>query len=82
MHGKSHSITTDPNITTNSIDGLCDANQGNSGNFMPRLKFSENFDHAFSHVFLFGTVSESHGFVAMQFTICIKDTCSNLSRYN
>ena len=47
------------------------------------LKFSENFDHPFSHVFTFGDMfPESHGFIAMPVTSCIKDTCSNLSLSN
>ena len=47
------------------------------------LEFSENFDHPFSHVFIFGNLfPESHGFVAMPVTGCIKDTCSNLSLCN
>ena len=44
------------------------------------LKFSEKLDHAFSHVFIFDNMfPESHGFVAMPVTGCIKDTCSNFS---
>ena len=47
------------------------------------LKFSEKFDHPFSHVFIFGNMfPESHGFIAMPVTSCIKDTCSNLSLSN
>ena len=41
------------------------------------------FDHPFSHVFMYGNMfPESHGFVAMPVTRCIKDTCSNLSLSN
>ena len=37
----------------------------------------------FSHVFIFGNMfPESHGFVAMPVTRCIKDKCSNLSQSN
>ena len=44
------------------------------------LTFYEKFDHTFSHVFIFGNMyPESHGFVAVPVTSCIKDTCSNLS---
>ena len=47
------------------------------------LKFSEKFDHPFSHVIIFRIVfHESHDFVAMPVTSCIKDTCSNLSLSN
>ena len=44
------------------------------------VRFSEKFDHPFSHVFILGNMlPESHGFVAMPVTSCIKDTCSDLS---
>ena len=50
---------------------------------MPRLKFSEKFDHQFSNVFIFDNMfPESHGFVALPVTSCIKDTCSKLSLSN
>ena len=41
---------------------------------------SEKLDHKFLHDFIFGPMfPESHGFVAMPITSCIKDTHSNLS---
>ena len=44
------------------------------------IRFSEKFDHLFSHVFIFGNMfPESYGFVAMPVTSGIKDTCSILS---
>ena len=44
---------------------------------------STEFDHPFSHVFIFGNMfPESHGFVAMPVTSSTKDTCSNLSLSN
>ena len=47
------------------------------------LKFSEKFDHPFSHVFIFGNMfPENHGFVAMPVTSCIDDISSNLSLSN
>ena len=47
------------------------------------LKFSEKFDDPFSQFFLFVNMFlESHGFVAMPVTSCIKDACSNLSLSN
>ena len=47
------------------------------------LKFSEKFDHPFSHVFIFRNMfPESHGFVAVPVTSCVKDTCTNLSLSN
>ena len=47
------------------------------------LRFSEKFDHPFSHVFKFlNMFPVSHGFVAMPVTSCIKDACSNLSLSN
>ena len=50
---------------------------------MAWIKFSEKFDHPFSHVFIFGNMfPESRGFVAVPVTSCIKDTCSNLSLSN
>ena len=46
----------------------------------PWLVFSDKFNHQFSHAFIIGNMfPESHGFVAMPVTSCIKDTCSNLS---
>ena len=56
-------------------------NQVNSINFNATiLKFSEKFDHLYLQVFIFGNMfPESHGFVTMPVTSCIKDTCSNLS---
>ena len=43
------------------------------------FKFSEKFDHPFSHVYIFGNMfPESPDFVAIPIRICIKDTCSNL----
>ena len=59
-------------------------NRVNSSNFNATiLKFSEKFDHPFSHVFIFGNIfSESRGFVAMPVTSRIIDTCSNLSLSN
>ena len=62
------------------IDRFAYKNLVNSSNCnSTTLKFSENkFDHPFLHVFIFGKVfPESHGFVAMPVTSCIKDTCSN-----
>ena len=58
------------------IDRFGDMNRVNSSNFNAMiLKFSEKF----YHLFLFGNMfTESHGFVAMPVTSCIKDTCSNL----
>ena len=47
------------------------------------LKISEKFDHLFLHDIIFGNMlPESHGFVAMPVTSCIKDTSSNLSVSN
>ena len=86
MNGKSPSVTTDPqNITKlKSIERFDDRNQVNSSNFNAMtLKFPEKFYHLFSHVFVFGNIFlESHGFVAMPVTSCIKDKCFNLSRSN
>ena len=46
------------------------------------LKFSEKFEYQFSHVFIFGYMfPESHGFVAMPVTSCIKDTCIPIHPY-
>ena len=55
-----------------------------TGNFKATiLKFFEKFDYAFSHVFIFGNMFlESHCFVAMPVTRCVKGTCSNLSLSN
>ena len=63
------------------IDRFGDYNRVNSSNFNATiLKFSEKFDHPFSHVFIFGSMLlESHGFVTMPVPSCVKDTCSNLS---
>ena len=46
------------------IDRYGDKNRDNSSNFYPTiLKFSEKFDHPFSHVFIFGNmIPEIHGF--------------------
>ena len=50
---------------------------------MPRLKFSEKFDHPFLHVFIFGNMfRERHSFVAMPITIdhtkqCLFDRINN-----
>ena len=62
------------------IDGFGDKNKVTSSNFNSTiLKISEKFDHLLSHVFIFcNMIPESHGFVAMQVTSCINDTCSNL----
>ena len=47
------------------------------------FKFSEKFYHPFVQVFIFDNMYiESHGFVAMPVTSCIKDTCFNLSLSN
>ena len=47
------------------------------------LKFSYKFDHLFSHVFIFGNMfPESHGFLPMPVTSCIKDIYPNLSLSN
>ena len=47
------------------------------------LKFSEKFNHLFSHVSIFGNMfDENQGFIAMPVTSCIKDTCSILSLSN
>ena len=56
-------------------------NRVNSSNLNATiLKFSEKFEHPFSHVFIFGNkFSGSRGFVAMPVTSCVKDTYSNLS---
>ena len=71
-HGKSSSITTDPQqrtklkqITVNRRLG--DNNRVNASNFNATIfKFSEKFDHPFSHVFLFGNMfPESRGFVGI-----------------
>ena len=82
MHGKSLSITTDPQHRKKikSIDRFGDQNRVNSSNFNATiLKFSEKFDNKFLHVFTLSNMfPESHGFVAMPVTICIIDTCSNL----
>ena len=61
-------MTTDPNT---EIDRFGDTNLVNSSNFNAMvLKFSEEFDHPFSHIFIFGnTFPESHGFVALSVTM-------------
>ena len=86
MHGKSPFITPDHQHSTKlkQIDIFGDNNRVNSSNFNATiLKFSEKFDHPFSHVFIFGNLfPESHGFVAMPVTSHIKDICSNLSLSN
>ena len=47
----------------------------NSNNFNSTiLKFSEEFDHSFSHIFIFGNIfPKSSGFVAMPVTSRIID---------
>ena len=66
------------------IDRFGYENWVNSSNFNATiLKFSEKFNYPFSHVFIFGNMfPESHGFVAMPVTSCIKDACPNLSLSN
>ena len=66
------------------IDRFGGKNWVNSSNFNTMtLKSSEKFDRRLLYVFLFGNMfPESHGFVAMPVTSCIKDTCSNLSLSN
>ena len=61
------------------IDRFGHANLVNSSNFnVMTLKFSEKFDHTLSHVFMFVNMfPESHAFVAMPVSRCIKDTCLN-----
>ena len=62
-----------------------ESSSSNSSNFNATiLKFSEQFIHPYSHVFIFGNMfPESHGFVAIPVTSCIKDTwCFNLSLSN
>ena len=53
----------------------------NSSNYNAMiLKFSVKSDSLFLHVFIFWNMfPESHSFVAMPVTSCIKDICSNLS---
>ena len=75
MHGKSPSITTDPRpykIKVNSKIG--DKNRVNTSNFKAKIiKLSEKLNHPFKRVFIFGnTFPESHGFVAMPVSSCIK----------
>ena len=66
------------------IDRFGDKNQVNSSDFRAtNLKVFEKFYHPFSHVFIFGNmIPESHGFVGMPVTRCMKDTCLNLSLSN
>ena len=80
MHPQSPSIT-DSNTIHNwskklQIDRFDDENRVNWSNFdVTILKFFEKFDHPFLHVFIWYTMfPESHGFVAMPVTSCIKDT--------
>ena len=71
MQGKSPSIITDPNTAQNeSPDTFGNKNRVNSINFnATALKFSEKFDHPFSHVFIFSNMFPViHGFVAMPVT--------------
>ena len=90
MHGKSPSITTDPTPhkikvkNCKLIELVSDKNRVNSCNFNTKiLKFSEKFDYQVARLFLFGNMlPQSHDFVAMLVTSCIKDTCSNLSQSN
>ena len=51
---------------------------------MPRVSnFLKSLIISFSNVFIFGNMfPESHGFVTMPVTSCIKDTCSKLSQSN
>ena len=86
MSGKSTSITTDPNTVQNyrKLTDLVIKIELTRAILMSWLKFSEKFNHQFSHVFfIFGNqFPESLGFVAMPVTSWIKDTCSNLSLSN
>ena len=44
---------------------------------------AQKIDGIFSHAFIFGNMfPESHCFVAMPVTSCVKDTCSNISLSN
>ena len=64
---KNVNITTDPNTIT-TLKQVLDL--VNSNNFIATApRFSEKFDHPFSHVLIFGNMfSESHGFVAVSGT--------------
>ena len=61
-----------------------DKNRVNWRNFDATvLSFFEEFDHQFSHVFIFGNMfPESHSYIAMPVTSRMEDTCSNLSLFN
>ena len=79
---KSPSITTDQTLQYEiNLIWFGAANWVNSNNFIATtLRFSEKFYHPLSPVFIFGNMfPESHGFVAMPVTSCIKDTYFNLS---
>ena len=75
MHGKSPAI---------SQWRFRDANRVHSSNFNAMtLKFSDEFDHPISHVFIFGNMfPESRSFAAMPVSSCIKASCYNLSLSN
>ena len=84
-HGKSPSITPDPNTIQNEsklIDFVMRIEL--TSNFIATtLRFSEQFDNTFSYIFVFGKMyHESHGVVVMPVTSCIKETCSNLALSN
>ena len=74
--------TSTPHKT--KVDWFGDENWVNSRNFIATtLRFSEKYDYPISPFFVFGNMfRESHGFFDMRVTICIKDTCSNLSLSN
>ena len=73
-----------PTLLIKVIDRFGDKNRVNSGNFNAMIFIlPEKFDHPFSQVFIFGNMFlQSHGFVAMRITSCIKGTCSNVSQSN
>ena len=79
-------VTTDPNTVQNysKLIDLVIRIELTRAILMPRSSnFLRNFIIYFRMFLFYGNMfSESHGFVAMPVTSCIKDTCSNLFQSN